>query len=165
MKKCSKLYSVMLACCTALIPLAAGCSQKEASEAISEAKASAEEASQSLAGDASAMMEKGKEMASELGENATAFLTPLKEKFGNLESLKETPEKLKTAVTELITSIEQKADGINLPEAMRQTLASVKEKLVALKNYLEGEYEQAGIDEKVNDIVSSVKSGLGMSSN
>ena len=43
-------------------------------------------------------------------------------------------------------------------------MASVKEKLVELKQYLEGEYEQAEVDKKVDDIISSVKSGLGMSS-
>ena len=185
MKKCFSLHGVLLTCCSALLLVGLGCDQDAANEAMQEVETSAGDAAGALTDDAKAAMEKGKEMAgeaaakgkemagdaaakgkemaSELGENAMAFLTPLKEKFGNLESLKDTPEKLKTAVSDLITSIEEKAEGLTMPEAMSETLATLKAKLVDLKEYLGGEYEQSGIDEKVNDIVSSVKSGLGMS--
>jgi hypothetical protein len=98
-----------------------------------------------------------------LGEKAMAYLSPLKEKLGNLESLKDKPEELKTAVTELIQTIEDKAADIELPEAVSNTLATVKERLVALKDYLQGEVEQAKIDEHIQKIMDAVKSGLGMS--
>ena len=187
MKKCFSLHGVLLTCCSALLLVGLGCDQDAANEAMQEVETSAGDAAGALTDDAKAAMEKGKEMAgeaaakgkemagdaaakgkemaSELGENAMAFLAPLKEKLGNLDSLKETPEKLKTAVTELIASMEQKTEGFKLPEAMSQTLATVKEKLVALRDYLEGEYEQAKIDEKVQDIVDAMKSGFGMTSN
>lgn len=163
------LRSTCFVCCAALLPLAAGCDSQKASDAMKEVGSSAE----NVAGEAGGMMEKGKEMAgkaaadgekmaSELGAKAMAMLAPLKEKLGSLDSLKETPEKLKVAVTELIASIEEKAGSIELPEAMSNALETVKEKLVALKDYLGGEYEQSGINTKVDDILGSVKSGLGM---
>jgi hypothetical protein len=173
MKKCFSLHGVLLMCCSALLLIGLGCDQDAANEAMQEVETSAGDAAGALTDDAKAAMEKGKEMAgdaaakgkemaSELGENAMSFLTPLKEKLGNLESLKDTPEKLKTAVSDLIASIEEKAEGLTMPEAISETLATLKAKLVDLKEYLGGEYEQSGIDEKVNDIVTSVKSGLGM---
>ena len=92
-----------------------------------------------------------------------AFLGPLKEKFGDLDSLKDSPEKLKSAVTDLIQTIEDKAGSIELPQAMQDGLETIKEKLVALRDYLDGEVQQSGIDERVTSIMDSVKSGLGMS--
>ena len=77
--------------------------------------------------------------------------------------MKETPEELKTAVAKLIGSIEQKAQDIKLLETVSTTLAKVKGKLIALRDYLEGEYEQAEIDQHVHEIMESVKSGLGLS--
>ena len=112
-----------------------------------------------MAGDAA---NKAKEMASELSEAATSYLTPLKEKLGNLDSLKETPEKLKEAVSEMITYIEDKAAGVELPEMVSSALTTMKEKLVELQQYLEGKYEQSKIDEYVKGIKDSVKSAFGM---
>lgn len=156
----------------ATIPLAflslSGCTKEQASETLKQAEASAEEAAEGIADEVDAAAEKGGEMAeaaaekaSELGEQAMSYMAGLKEKFGDLETLKETPEKLKVAVMELIQTIEEKAEGIKLPEAMSSGLASVKAKLIELKDYLEGEVEQAKIDEHLKEISDSIKSGLG----
>jgi vacuolar-type H+-ATPase subunit H len=142
--------------------LSLGCTQQEATETMKQAEESAQQTAESIKQDAGEMVEKGEQMASELGEKATAFLSPLKEKFGNLDSLKDKPEELKKAVADLIQSIEAKAEGIQLPESVNNTLAAVKEKLVALRDYLEGEFEQANVDEQVQGIMDSVESGLGM---
>ncbi len=164
--------SIALSSCAALV-LCGGCDKKAATETLKNAEESAQEAASNVAsgvGDAvdegkaaaSDAVESGKQMASDLGEKAMAFLTPLKEEFGDLDSLKEKPEELKVAVTDLIQKIEDKSADIKLPEAVSTALASVKEKLIALKDYLEGEVEQAKIEEHLKDIMDSVKSGLGM---
>jgi hypothetical protein len=149
--------------CAASIFVFSGCSQQEAVDAVQQAEQAAEEAADTIAKDTEQMVEQGQAMAADLGEKAMAYLGPLKEKLGNLEGLKETPEELKTAVSELIQSIENKAEDMNLPEAVSSALASVKEKLVALQEYLQGEVEQAKIDEHIQGIMDTVKSGLGMS--
>lgn len=141
----------------ALLPLS-GCNQQEAEQTLSDAETAAQQAAETVAEDVESAVEQGGQMASDLGEQAKAYLTPMTEKFGNLEDLKDSPEKLKAAVTELIESIEQKLEDIKLPEAMGDSLASIKEKLVALRDYLQGEYEQARIDEHVQDIAETVKS-------
>ena len=175
---------MVLASCASLV-MCIGCTKQDATATMEKAGASAKEAAETvsanvgdavkeggkMAGDAleegkqaaSDAVKKGSEMASELGEKAVAFLAPMKEKFGDLDSLKEKPEELKTAVDELIQSIEKKAEDIELPESVSTALATIKEKLVALKDYLGGEVEQAKIDEHLKDIMESVKSGLGMS--
>lgn len=157
------LNKLAFVACFAAATSFGGCSTEEATEELKKAGAAAEGAASEVAEDVGAVVEEGEKMAGELGEKAQAFLTPLKDKVGNLEELKKSPEKLKTAVGEMIESIEQKAEGIELPETVSKTLATVKEKLVELRDYLEGEYEQAKIDERVQDIVDSVKSGLGLS--
>ena len=169
----SRFNTLFLAGSATFILVCSGCSQEDAAKKLSEAEEAAEKAADTIAKDTDKAMQKGeeiaseavkegKELAGELGEKAMAFLTPLKEKFGNLESLKESPEKLKQAATELIASIEQKAEGITLPETVSNTLNSVKEQLVALKEYLEGEYEQAKINDHIQEIMDSVRTGLGM---
>jgi uncharacterized coiled-coil DUF342 family protein len=136
-----------------------GCSKEQAEESVKQA----EEAADTIAKDAEEVVEKGKEMADELGEKAIAFINPLREKFGQLEGLKDKPDELKEAVTDLIQSIEDKAEGIQLPEALSGALATVKEKLQELKQYLEGEVDQAKVEEHIQEIMDSAKSGLGMS--
>ena len=140
-----------------------GCSKDEAATELKEAEAAVESSAKEVAEDIGSLVDEGEEMASELGEKAQAYLAPLKDKFSNLEELKDTPEQLKTAVAEMIESLEQKAEDVELPETVSATLAKVKEKLIALRDYLEGEYEQAKIDEHVQEIMESVKSGLGLS--
>ena len=68
---------------------------------------------------------------------------------------------VKQAVIELIQSIEYKAAEIDLPEGISKALTTVKEKLVAFRDYLEGEVEQAKLDERLNEIKNSVKEALG----
>ena len=140
-----------------------GCSREEAAKELKKAEATAEGAAKEVAEDVGAAVEEGEKMASELGEKAQAYLAPLKDEFSNLEELKDTPEQLKTAVVEMIESLEQKAEDVELPETVSATLAKVKEKLIVLRDYLEGEYEQAKIDEHVQEVMESVKSGLGLS--
>jgi len=140
-----------------------GCSKDEAATELKEAEAAVEATAKEVVEDVGSVVEEGEKMASELGEKAQAYLAPLKDKLGNLEELKDTPEQLKTAVVEMIASIEQKAEDVKLPETVSTALAKVKEKLIALRDYLEGKYEQAKIDEHVQEIMESVKSGLGLS--
>ena len=147
----------------ALTIFAAGCSKEEAADSLKKAEKAAEGAAETIVEDTEKVIKEGEELAGELGDKAMAYLTPMKEKFGNLESLKDKPAELKEAVAELITSIEEKAEDIELPEALNKSLTTVKDKLVALKDYLEGEVEQAKIEEHVNGIMETVKSGLGMS--
>lgn len=185
MNKIVWFRSMVLASCAAFV-LCIGCSKQEASTAFKNAEESARDAAETVAADvgdaakegqemagdaleggkqaASDAVKKGADLASDLGEKAMAFVAPLKEKVGNLDNLKEKPEELKVAVEDLIQSMEQKAEGMELPESVSNALATIKEKLVALKDYLEGEVEQAQVNERVQDIMDSVKSGLGMTS-
>lgn len=151
-----------LAVCPILLPLCVGCSQKQATEQLQEVEKSAEAAAETISEDVGEAVEEGEKMASELGDKAMAYLTPLKEKFGDLDSLKESPEKLKASVSELIESIESKAEDIKLPESLTKALATVKEKLIALRDDLEKDIEQAKIEEHLRGIIDSIKSELGM---
>ena len=157
------LVRLAAVCCVALMVLSSGCSKEDATKAIEKAEGTAGETAQAIADDAGEMVEKGKEMASDLGENVVAYLSPLKEKLGSLDGLKDSPEKLKETVTELIDSMDKKVEGLKLPESISGALSTIKEKLVALKDYLAGEVEQSKIDEQVKGIMDTVKSKLGMS--
>ena len=170
MKKVFSTWCSLMAVAALALLVLNGCSKKDAQDAVESAGDAAQEAADDIAEGAKDVVdtgkeavEKGKEMASELSEQAVAYLTPLKEQLGSLESLKDKPEELKKAVTDLIQSMEDKAEGIKLPDAITNTLTTLKEKLVALKDYLEGEVEQAHIDERISEIMDSVKSGLGLS--
>lgn len=156
--------------CGALILSCVGCNQPKTEEAVTEAETQLEQAADTIAKDVGEAVEKGEQVAKEagqkakqLGEQAMTYLTPLKEKLGNLDSLREKPEELKKAVTELIQSIEEKSAEIKLPDVVSNALATTKEKLIALQQYLEGEFEQAQIDEHLKEISDSVKKSLGMS--
>ncbi len=87
-----------------------------------------------------------------LGEQARGFLGPIKEKVGDLDNLKDKPAELKKSVENLITMIESKAEAIKLPAGVQKTVDTVKEKLVALRDYLGGETKPEEIDAKVNDV-------------
>jgi hypothetical protein len=137
----------------------------DVSEAVEEGEKMAGDAlekSKEVAGDA---VEKGKQVAGELSEKAAAYLTPLKDELGKLGDMKDKPEELKAALSNLIQSMEAKTEDIQLPESVSNALATIKEKLVALKDYLEGEVEQAELDKRLEEITGAVKSGLGMSGN
>jgi chromosome segregation ATPase len=140
-----------------------GCNKQEATKELKEMEAAAEEGAAQVAEDVEAAVEEGEKMASELGEKAMEYLTPLKDELSSLDELKATPEELKARVSEIIESIETKAEGIELPETVTKALEGIKEKLIALRDYLQGEFEQSKIDEHVKEIMDSVKSGLGMS--
>lgn len=99
-----------------------------------------------------------------LGETAMSSLAPMKEKFGGLEALDNKPAEFLAAVVALIQSIEGKTDGITLPEGAATALETVKEKLVALREYLEGEFDQAKVDAQLKALMDSVKFGLGVES-
>lgn len=146
---------------SSLLVLCSGCGE-EAAQVVEQVEESAAETAEAVQEEASVAGEKAKEVASELGEKVTAYLNPLKEKFGDLENLKDKPEELKEAVAGLIKSIEERAEGMELPEKLSEALATAKEKLVALKDYLEGEVEQAQVDEQIQGIMTSIKSQLGM---
>ncbi len=144
-----------------LLVLPTGCGGKGGEKVAEDVKDAANQAAEKVSKGAQEMVKEGQQIAADLSDKAKEYLNPLKEKFGNLEGLKKTPEKLKTAVTELIQSIEDKAADIKLPESVSNALSKIKEKLVALKEYLQGEVEEAKLDEKVKDVMDSVKSGLG----
>lgn len=176
-------WLMCLACVTPW--MFAGCGGSESmSEAVQEAEEAAEQAAETVGEDLEKGMEKAKEgaakvaeeakegaakaaeevkeVATELGEKAMAYLGPLKEKFGNLDSLKEKPEELKKAVSGLIEDLDKRAKDLQLPEKIGEALNAAREKLVALRDYLEGEVEQAKIDEHVKEIWETVKAHLGM---
>jgi hypothetical protein len=156
--RCSWFASVPL-----ILFLCVGCDKQAATEQLEKVEQSAGETADAISDNVSDAVEKGGDIAGELGEKAMAYLTPLKEKFGDLETLKESPEKLKVAVSDLIEKIEGKAEGITLPESVSNALAAVKEKLIALRDDLGADIEQAKIDEHLKGIMDSVKSALGMS--
>ena len=156
--------------CVTLMFASLGCDKEKTDTALSDAGAQIEDAGDAIAENVDKAVEKGEEAAKdagdkakELGEKAMAYITPLKEKFGDLESLKEKPEELKTAVSELITSLEEKTENLELPEAVSNSLAAAKEKLIALRDYLGGEIDQAKIDEHLKEIGDAMKGALGMS--
>ena len=165
MKSAALQIAVLLpiALLAALALSVSGCNKQEVTEELKEVEAAAEEATAQVAGDVETAVEEGEKMASELGEKAMEYLTPLKDELSSLDELKATPEDLKARVSEIIESIETKAEGIELPETVTKALEGIKEKLIALRDYLQGEFEQAKIDEHVKEIMDSVKSGLGMS--
>ena len=65
------------------------------------------------------------------------------------------------AVRNLQKSFDVRMAECGVPDDVPILLDSIKEKLVGLKEYLEGEYDQAEVGKKVDDLVSSIKSGLG----
>ena len=149
--------------CAGLLVFSGGCDTEEASSVVEQVGDSAAETMDAVKDETAEAADKAMDAASELSEKATAYLNPLKEKFGNLESLKDKPEELKEAVTSLIASIEERAEGMELPEKMSEVLATAKEKLMTLKQYLEGEVDQAKIDEQIQELMTSIKSQFGMS--
>lgn len=173
-----------------VIVVSAGCDRPQEGNSVSHAESEVKQAAEAVADDVEEAVEKGEQVAKdvgqkakelgeqameeanqlseqaadtaqELGEQAMAFLTPLKEKFGNLESMKDKPDELKQAVIALIQSIEEKAAEIDLPDGISKALTTVKAKLVELRDYLEGEVEQAKLDERLNEIKNSVKESFG----
>jgi DNA repair exonuclease SbcCD ATPase subunit len=158
-----------------------GCDKADVEKAVADAEAKSQQAAETAAGEFNEAVQAGEQAAKELGdeakqlgeqaagkarelgEQAMSYLGPLKEQFGSLEDLKDKPQELKQAVTKLIQSLEEKAADMKLPESVSTALANAKEKLVQLKDYLEGEAEPAKIEEHIQEITSAVKGAFGMS--
>ncbi len=165
MKKMFRSVRVLFAFSMLTLLVVGGCSQEEAAEALKNAESNAEDAAKTVSEDAEKIMAKGEEVAGELAEQAAGFLAPIKEKVQSLDKLKETPAELKTAVVDLIDSIEAKSEEIKLPEPIANALAAVKDKMIALRDYLEGEADPAKIKQYVDEIKEMVGSKLGLSGN
>lgn len=150
----------VIACCLMLV--LGGCNQQQATDSLKKAEESAEAAGKALSKEAGDLAKKGEALADQLGAEATAFLNPLKEQFAGLEKLKGSPSELSAAVSKAIESIEQKAENLKLPEPIEKGIGVIKEKLVALRDYLAGEVEPAKVEEHLKAILDSVKSGLGV---
>jgi hypothetical protein len=170
--------------CGAVTLLTVGCSSEQASEVAQNAEENATEVAENVSeevGEAAEKMsetasevaekvsekageaaEKAGELAAKVGEKAKAYLTPLQEKFDNLKDMKDKPAELKEAVSGLITSIEERAEDLELPQKISDALTAAKEKLIELRDYLEGEVEEAQIEERIQGIVSTVGEQLGM---
>ncbi|MEO8270762.1 MAG: hypothetical protein ABI557_13650 [Aureliella sp.] len=157
MRSLNRSRSLALALSVAAVFGIAGCNQDQ----LKQAETSAKNSTDTIFSDVDQAVKKGGEYASELGEDATAYLAPLKEKVGSLDSLKDTPEKLKEAVADIIQWIEDKAEAFKLPETMGKALADSKSKLIELQEYLKGEVEQAKIEEHIQHIKDSFKSVFG----
>ena len=164
MQSAMRFGSLAWGACAALAITCCGCNKQEAGKQLDKVEQSARGAASAVSEEVSDAVKEGEKAVSELGEKAVAHLGVLKEKFGKLDSLKESPAELKTAVADLIQSIEAKAEGIQLPEKLETAMAAIKEKLVALQQYLAAESDPSKIKEHVQGILDSVKSELGMSS-
>ena len=119
-----------------------GCSEdtkKAAEETLSDAKDDATKLAGKAEDEASKMGDKAKDAMKNLSEEAMGFLKPIKEQLGDLGSLKDKPAELKEAVSKILETIESKAESIPLPEGVKTTVATVKEKLTSLKDYLAGD--------------------------
>ena len=77
-----------------------------------------------------------------------------------LESLKDTPAELKTSVTELLTSLESNIASLPLPEGLKTTIANLKEKLVALQQFLEGNADLSKLQDYLGPIKELVESQM-----
>lgn len=167
-----------LLCCA----LAFGCAVEDASEVVQQVEESASETAETVQESASDAAESLEEQVAEtaetvqeeateaveqtqqaaeaLSERAQEFMGPLREKFSSLESLRDNPQELKEAVAGLIAMLEERAADLQLPEGMQGALETAKEKLAALKEYLEGEVEQAQVDEHLEEIMDSIRPHL-----
>ncbi len=135
-----------------------GCDSQEATKALESAEQNVAQAGEKISEGTAEMVEKGRDAAANLSDEAMAMMTPLKEKFGDLDQLKDKPEELKARVSELIEWMETKAESIELPESVSTALASTKDKLVQLKAYLQGEYEDAQVEKYIQEIKESAAS-------
>jgi hypothetical protein len=152
--------------------LSVGCGDKAAEsikstagkmeKAAGDAAGEADKAAKKMGDAAKAAVESSGEAMSKLGEKAMGFLNPLKEEFGKLEGLVSEPTKLKQAASDLIAKLDSDMSGFNLPKPIADALKAAKEKLVALRDYITDEADSAELKDKVNGIMESVKSALGM---
>ncbi|MCO8120120.1 hypothetical protein NHH03_00100 [Stieleria sp. TO1_6] len=164
MKTKFRFFGLVVATSVAFGSLA-GCGEKatesvdsavhDAGEAASAAAASTTEAAKEAAANAGDALNK-------LGEDAKAFMSPLKDEFAALKGMVDEPEKLKQSADDLIQKIETNLSKLKLPESVTNTLNAAKEKLIELRDYISDEAEKAQIEEKVQAVTDTVKDGLGM---
>jgi hypothetical protein len=107
--------------------------------------------------------EKSGAALSNLGEKAMGFLEPLKGEFAKLEGLVSEPSKLKETASDLIKKLDTDMSGFKLPQAVTDALAMAKEKLIALRDYITDDADPAELKKKVEGVMESVKTALGMS--
>ncbi len=173
MKRSLRIHRILGFACMLALATNIGCSDK-AKDTMKDAVDKTENAAGDIAKDAGDMAQtagkevadaagKAKDAVAKLGTDALAYLKPIKDGLGNLDSLKDKPAELKKAVDDLLKHMDQDVTKLNLPEKVTGALKVVKEKLVALKNYLAGEADKAKIEEHIKDIIDSAKEGLGLS--
>ncbi len=139
-----------------------GCTRDETTEKLNQAEQAAETAGKAVSDSVSELAKQGEALAGKLGAEAANLLKPMKDQFGSLEQLKQSPEQLKVAVNQMIQAIETQVSKLQLPDRVKQGLTAVQAKLVSLRDYLAGEYEQAKIDEHIRGILETAKSQLGI---
>lgn len=138
-----------------LVLIFGGCSdeaQQKAEDLTKDAAKQGKEMGDKAGEMASQAGDKIKAGAESLGEKAMEFLGPIKDRIGGLDKLKDKPAELKKEVENLISLIESKAESITLPEGIQKTVTTVKEKLVALRDYLGGETKPEEIEAKVDEV-------------
>ncbi len=173
MKKRLHIHRILGLICMLVLATSIGCSD-EAKDKVKDAADKTETAAENAVEKAGDMAQaagenvadaagKAKDAVAKLSKDAIAYLKPIKDGLGNLDSLKDKPAELKTAVDNLLKHMEQNVDSLHLPEKVTNALKVVKEKLVALKDYLAGEADKAKIEEHIKNIIDSAKERLGIS--
>lgn len=147
-----KNHLMKLALMLVTVVMLAGCDQ--AQQAADEAGANAKKAAEDA-------MESGKDMLGDLSEKAMGFLEPIKEKVSGLEGMADAPDKLKAEVEGLLSMLGDKAEGLELPEAVTKIIETLKEHLMGLKDYLADGTDAGKIGEYIEKIKEAV-SGLKM---
>lgn len=127
--------------------------QTEAGKALDAAKEKGGELAEKGSEMAGELAEKGTEIAGQLGEQAMALLGPLKDKVMGLESLISKPEEMKTAVTELLGTLDGNLASLPMPEGIKSGIAALKEQLTQLLEYLGGAVEP----EKLQGFLKTIK--------
>lgn len=170
MKKCLRFLS-LLAIGGLIMTQLVGCEQAgdsvkdaadKAEKAAGDAADKAGDAAEKMADAAKKAAESSGEAISKLGEKAMGFLGPLKTDFGKLGDLVSEPSKLKEAADNLIKKLDTDMSGFKLPQSVTDGLSAVKEKLIALRDYISDEADKAEIKKKLDAVMESVHSALGM---
>lgn len=132
--------------------LIAGC-EGAADDIANKAKAEAGKALDAAKEKGSELAEKSSEIAGQLGEQAMALLGPLKDKIMGLDSLVSKPEEMKTAVTELLATLDGNLASLPVPEGIKSGITALKEQLTQLLEYLGGAVEP----EKLQGFLKTIK--------
>ena len=143
--------SLLLAGCEGAAEDIANKAQTEAGKALEAAKEQGSE-----------LAEQGSEMAGQLGEQAMALLGPLKDKIMGLDSLVSKPEEMKTAVTELLGTLDGSLASLPVPEGIKSGITALKEQLSQLLEYLGGSVETDKLQGYLKTIKDIAGSQLGL---